>query len=96
MDKQFDELSKSLAEGVSRREAVRKFATGLAGALLVAVGLNKRAGAHGGITCRNNADCGGGICFICYYPHSTRIRWSQCCGTSIACLNSLRDACYGF
>ena len=25
MDKQFDELSKSLAEGVSRREALRKF-----------------------------------------------------------------------
>src|SRR5258706_2737160 len=31
MDKQFDELSKSLAEGVSRREALRKFGVGLAG-----------------------------------------------------------------
>ena len=28
MDKQFDELSKSLAEGVSRREALRKFGIG--------------------------------------------------------------------
>ena len=34
MDKQFDELSKSLAEGVSRRDALRKFAIGLAGVLL--------------------------------------------------------------
>ena len=31
MDKQFDELSKSLAEGVSRRDAMRKFGAGLAG-----------------------------------------------------------------
>ncbi len=34
MDKQFDELSKSLAGGVSRREALRKFAAGLAGVVL--------------------------------------------------------------
>ena len=39
MDKQFDELSKSLAESVSRREALQKFGIGLAGALLGVVGL---------------------------------------------------------
>ena len=31
MDKQFDELTKSLANGVSRREALKKFGVGLAG-----------------------------------------------------------------
>ena len=46
MDKQFDELSKSLAEGVSRREAVRKFGIGLAGALMASLGLG-RATAQG-------------------------------------------------
>lgn len=45
MDKQFDQLSKSLAEGVSRREALRKFGIGLAGALLAAVGLSSKAAA---------------------------------------------------
>jgi len=33
MDKQFDELSKSLAEGVSRRESLRKFGIGLSGVI---------------------------------------------------------------
>ena len=40
MDKQFDELSKSLAEGVSRREALQKFGLALAGALLAAAGVS--------------------------------------------------------
>ena len=40
MDKQFDELSKSLAEGVTRKEALKKFSIGLAGILLAAVGLS--------------------------------------------------------
>ena len=43
MDKQFDELSKSLAEGLSRREALRKFGIGLAAVLLAALGLSSRA-----------------------------------------------------
>jgi len=59
MDKQFDELSKSLANGVSRRVALRKFGIGVAGALLAAVGLSSRAEA-GGSSCTTGADCGGG------------------------------------
>src|SRR5579871_3008621 len=38
MDKQFDELSKSLAEGVSCREALRKFSMGLTLLAVLAVG----------------------------------------------------------
>jgi len=37
MGKYFDELSKSLASGVSRRAALRRFATGMAGALVTSV-----------------------------------------------------------
>ena len=52
MDKQFDELSKSLAEGVSRREALKKFGISLAGVLLAAVGLGgTRAGAQSSSQC---------------------------------------------
>ena len=62
MDKQFDELSKSLAEGVSRREAVRKFGVGLAGVALAALGLQHRASADGCLAqCAHScaAACGG-------------------------------------
>lgn len=45
MDKQFDELSKSLAEGASRRVALRKFGVGLAGAMLATAGLDGAAAA---------------------------------------------------
>jgi len=37
MGKHFDELSKSLASGVSRRTSLKRFATGTAGALLMRV-----------------------------------------------------------
>src|SRR5438105_4686845 len=59
MDKQFDELSKSLAEGVSRREALRKFGIGLVGALLASAGLHGSAWA-GGTPCTTSADCNNG------------------------------------
>lgn len=58
MDKQFDELSKSLAEGVSRRDALRKFALGLMGVLLATLGLGSTAWA-GGQRCGSDAQCGG-------------------------------------
>ena len=37
MGKHFDELSKSLASGVSRRASLRRFVTGMAGALVTSV-----------------------------------------------------------
>ena len=53
MDKQLDELSKSLAEGVSRRQALREFGIGLAGVLLAAVGIgsSRTACAQGTVQC---------------------------------------------
>jgi len=54
MDKQFDELSKSLAEGVSRRQALRKFGVGLAGALLAAIGLSASTRSDGARRCKNS------------------------------------------
>jgi hypothetical protein len=37
MGKQFDELAKALASGVSRRAALKRFATGVAGAAVASV-----------------------------------------------------------
>ena len=66
MDKQFDELSKSLAEGISRRDVLRKIGVGLAGVLLAVVGLNRRAWAKPQCTvdiqCGNDGLCCSGDC----------------------------------
>jgi hypothetical protein len=41
MKNRFDELAKDLARGISRREALRRLGGGLAGALLLSLGLPK-------------------------------------------------------
>ena len=61
MDKQFDELSKSLAEGVSRRNALKKFGLGLAGVLLASAGLAKRAEACSTTICPPGTHCCPGL-----------------------------------
>jgi hypothetical protein len=60
MNKQFDELTKSLAQSVTRRAALKKFGVGLAGMALACFGLaNKaRAARH----CTTDADCSAGSC----------------------------------
>ena|ERR1044071_6371790 len=45
MDKQFDELSKSLAKELSRRDALKKFGFGLAAGLIASLGLSRKASA---------------------------------------------------
>jgi hypothetical protein len=56
MSERFDELSRAVAESVSRREALRKLGTGLVSILLAALGLHGRA--HAGGRCTTDADCG--------------------------------------
>ncbi len=58
MNRRFDELTRSLARSVTRRKALRRLGTGLAGALLASLGLPPRAWADK--TCATNADCGTG------------------------------------
>jgi hypothetical protein len=67
MDKQFDEFSKSLAqEGVSRREALRKFGVGMMGVLLASVGLSGSRSATG----QGTVQC-------CHYNCSTASGYGQ-------------------
>src|SRR5262249_13999102 len=48
----FDELAKGMAEGVSRREALRRLGGGVAGALLASLGLTRGAEAASRADCR--------------------------------------------
>ena len=60
MTEKFDELTKSLANSVTRRGALKKFGIGLAGVALASLGLANKAEAAP--DCKSNADCAAGCC----------------------------------
>jgi hypothetical protein len=62
MNNPFDELTKSLAQAVTRRAALKKFGVGLAGMALACFGLTNKAEAAGKKRCVSNADCNGNTC----------------------------------
>jgi len=73
MNDQFDELTKSLVQSLTRRTALKKFGVGLAGMALACFGLAYKAEAQTGCLppgyyCQKNADCCSGICSA--GPHS--------------------------
>jgi len=55
MNNPFDELTKGLAQSVTRRAALKKFGVGLAGMALACFGLANKAQAV--VPCKINADC---------------------------------------
>ena len=67
MNNQFDELTKGLAQSVTRRAALKKFGVGLAGMALACFGLANKATAVGQpcqspADCPNSENCCSGIC----------------------------------
>ena len=65
MNNKFDELTKSLAQSVTRRGALKKFGLGLAGMALACFGLANRAEAKGkcweaGVLCYSGLIAGSG------------------------------------
>jgi hypothetical protein len=69
MNNKFDELTKSMAQSVTRRAALKKFGVGLAGMALACFGLaNKGKAAH---KCATDADCPPSQPF-CLYGHCVR------------------------
>jgi hypothetical protein len=68
MNTQFDALTKSLAQSVTRRQALNKFGVGLAGMALACFGLANKASASqppcawSGDTCKTDKDCCSGTC----------------------------------
>jgi len=69
MNHKFDELTKSMAQSVTRRAALKKFGVGLAAMALACFGLanNAEAGQGGckgsGVQCHKNDECCSGGCF---------------------------------
>jgi hypothetical protein len=76
MEHQFDDLAKALAQGVSRREALRLVAGGLAGALLASVGF-KRAWA-------GSVDCGQ-FCGARFNARTARKQFGKCVVSCLDC-----------
>src|SRR5262249_30680391 len=63
----FDEVAKSLAQSVTRRQALRRFGVGLAGAVLTFLGLANEAEANPHCKksfhrCIDDFDCCSGVC----------------------------------
>jgi hypothetical protein len=58
MNNKFDELTKSLAQSVTRRGALKKFSLGLAAMALACFGLADKAEAGTRKTCKGDRDCG--------------------------------------
>ena len=56
MTNQFDELTRSLAQSVTRRAALKKFGVGLAGMALAAFGLASNARADKAKTCATDGN----------------------------------------
>jgi len=68
MNHKFDELTKSVAQSVTRRSALKKFGVGLTGVALACFGLaNKTKADPGGCKgsgkpCHSNSECCSGWC----------------------------------
>ena len=60
MNNKFDELTKSVAQSVTRRAALKKFSVGLAGMAVACFGLANVARGEKAKTCATNSDCHSG------------------------------------
>src|SRR5262245_14448511 len=90
MNNQFDELTKSMAQSVTRRGALKKFSVGLAGMALACFGLaSKTEAAVGnrlplGSQCRSAKQCCSGLCSngqcACHPAGSPCFLGGACCG----------------
>ena len=81
MNNKFDELTKSLAQSVTRRQAFKKFGLGLAGMALACFGLANRAEAQG--KCWQ----AGVLCFrglLSLDPNGSK-HCGRCCSGSCRC-----------
>ena len=89
MNNQFDELTKQMAQSVTRRAALKKFGVGLAGMALACFGLVGEARAATK-RCTTNADCPAGT--FCY---STGFCVAAGCGAFGQICERGSDCCSG-
>ena len=72
MNNKFDELTKQMAQSVTRRGALKKFSLGLAGIALATFGLANRTEAAKAQPCGTDADCDKRQREICYFGYCAR------------------------
>ena len=67
MNNQFDELTKSMAQSVTRRAALKRFGVGLAGMVLACFGLATSGKAAPTTSCATDSDCNptGDFGYLC-------------------------------
>jgi len=85
MNNKFDELAKGLAQSVTRRQALRRFGTGVGAFLLAAVGLPRNA--YATKTKDNGKDMYNGFCVV----DGTTGTLSGACNS---CANGVSNAAY--
>src|SRR4051812_31812240 len=83
MENRFDTLAKSLADSVSRREALSRLGGGLAGMVLAAVGLGKSWGGPA-----VNSKCQSFCRETCGVAPGGGNAFGQCVSSCEACVNS--------
>jgi hypothetical protein len=79
MNEKFDHLTKSMAQSVTRRGALKQFGFGLGGMALACLGLAMKAEAQTaclgvGMACQSSKDCCNGMCTWQYIFGSGRVR----------------------
>ena len=88
MNNNFDELTKGLAQSVTRRQALERFSAGLASVIFAWLGLvnNARAGALPSRSgCTNNKDCASGVCRCVRYKIPCAPGSKEFCGHYTIC-----------
>jgi hypothetical protein len=83
MNNKFDELTKSMAQSVTRRGALKKFGIGLAGMALACFGFADRADAGKWRRCSSNADCASGE--VCCNGYCDGFAYGSIPGNPCAC-----------
>jgi len=80
MNNKFDELTKSIAQSVTRRGALKKFGVGIAGIALAELGLANKAEAVGVGTSRCEIDSQGNYTGVCVVYSGHNIPPAPNCG----------------
>ena len=83
MNTKFDELTKAMAQSVTRRPALKKLGLGFAGMALACFGLANKAEADAkGGRCTTDTDCNpnGGWLYICCDTHCVQSVSDKNCG----------------
>jgi len=99
MNDKFDELTKNMAQSVTRRGALKKFGAGLVGIALASFGLASKAEAAGRV-CASSTDCSSHqICISGICKDTSKGNCNHCSGdygcapNDVACMQRCATKC---